>query len=399
MASYKWSAEAVKWLLNKCKATFATKDLATQSANGLMSASDKTKVDGFGAATEYAKKAEVAAKPIVYQNITVPASAWRSGAGFAGATRTRYADIALAGVTSDLYATVTFNPDDIDNYNLAGICATKDGKITIYTEYAPSVAITIPTIVVGGEADNNLEKPTIIMSATPHNYLDNSNFANPVNQRGKTTYTGNGYTIDRWRTWNDDDSVSVVSGGVTVSGSSLFMYIEPGIVNKNGVYTLAAKSADGTVEVITGTPQAGVWGTMCTLSYDANVNKVWVALQGGHTYVWAALYEGEYTKDTLPTYQPKGYAVELAECLRYFERVNVHDIIDGTPTLYKHIRFTNKRAIPTVSWVMTQSGNLNGDDTANWNITVNDANGVHASLKDKTKMAYWYGYADVSADL
>ena len=147
MASYKWSAEAVKWLLNKCKATFATKDLATQSANGLMSAADKTKVDGFGAATEYAKKAEVAAKPIVYQNITVPASAWSGGAGFAGATRTRYADIAMAGVTSDLYATVTFNPDDIDNYNLAGICATKDGKITIYAEYAPSVAITIPTII------------------------------------------------------------------------------------------------------------------------------------------------------------------------------------------------------------------------------------------------------------
>lgn len=82
-----------------------------------------------------------------FQNISVPASAWGSGAGVAGATRTRYADIALAGVTSDLYATVTFNPDDIDNYNLAGICATKDGKITIYAEYAPSVAITIPTII------------------------------------------------------------------------------------------------------------------------------------------------------------------------------------------------------------------------------------------------------------
>lgn len=82
-----------------------------------------------------------------FQNVSVPASAWDSGAGVAGATRTRYADIALAGVTSDLYATVTFNPDDIDNYNLAGICATKDGKITIYAEYAPSVAITIPTII------------------------------------------------------------------------------------------------------------------------------------------------------------------------------------------------------------------------------------------------------------
>ena len=129
------------------KFTDTTYPAATASVDGLMAKADKAKLDGFGAATEYAKKAEVAVKPIVYQNITVPASAWGSGAGFAGATRTRYADIALAGVTSDLYATVTFNPDDIDNYNLAGICATKDGKITIYAEYAPSVAITIPTII------------------------------------------------------------------------------------------------------------------------------------------------------------------------------------------------------------------------------------------------------------
>ena len=129
------------------KFTDTTYTAATASADGLMAKTDKAKLDGFGTSTEYAKKAEVAAKPIVYQNITVPASAWGSGAGFAGATRTRYADIALAGVTSDLYATVTFNQDDIDNYNLAGICATKDGKITIYAEYAPSVAITIPTII------------------------------------------------------------------------------------------------------------------------------------------------------------------------------------------------------------------------------------------------------------
>ena len=33
--------------------------------------------------------------------------------------------------------------------------------------------------------------------------------------------------------------------------------------------------------------------------------------------VWAALYEGAYTADALPAYQPKGYAAELAECQRY----------------------------------------------------------------------------------
>ena len=106
-----------------------------------------TNVKAPAADADAATKGYVDERIVTYQNISVPASAWGSGASFAGATRTKYADIALAGVTSDLYATVTFNPDDIDNYNLAGICATKDGKITIYAEYAPSVAITIPTII------------------------------------------------------------------------------------------------------------------------------------------------------------------------------------------------------------------------------------------------------------
>ena len=36
---------------------------------------------------------------------------------------------------------------------------------------------------------------------------------------------------------------------------------------------------------------------------------------------WAALYEGEYTAETLPEYQPKGHAAELMECYRYFYKL------------------------------------------------------------------------------
>ena len=38
---------------------------------------------------------------------------------------------------------------------------------------------------------------------------------------------------------------------------------------------------------------------------------------------YAALYEGEYTAETLPEYQSKGYGSELAECRRYFQRFDV----------------------------------------------------------------------------
>lgn len=37
--------------------------------------------------------------------------------------------------------------------------------------------------------------------------------------------------------------------------------------------------------------------------------------EGGSSVLkWAALYEGSYDTSTLPAYQPKGYAAELAEC-------------------------------------------------------------------------------------
>lgn len=125
---------ALRWLWTKCRTTFATKDVATQSANGLMSSGDKKKLDGLG-------------KPTVFSNVQVAASAWKSGASAAGSVRTRYADVTVSGVTANQFVQVVFNPGDIDSYNLASICTVGSGKITIYAESAPGGTMTIPTIV------------------------------------------------------------------------------------------------------------------------------------------------------------------------------------------------------------------------------------------------------------
>lgn len=53
------------------------------------------------------------------------------------------------------------------------------------------------------------------------NLLDNWYFANPVNQRGQTEYSGSGYSVDRWRTNFSGDTVSVVDGYIkNVSNST-----------------------------------------------------------------------------------------------------------------------------------------------------------------------------------
>ena len=135
MASYKWSEGAVKWLLDKCKATFATKDLATKSSDGLLSSGDKVKLDGLS-------------KPVVYHNIQVAASAWASGASEVGGVWKKYANIPIAGVNASKYAQVVFNPNDHQNCNFAGMCTTYDNRVAIFCETAPGYTITIPTIIV-----------------------------------------------------------------------------------------------------------------------------------------------------------------------------------------------------------------------------------------------------------
>ena len=117
------------------KFTDTTYGLASQGANGLMSAGDKVKLDGLR-------------KPRVYQNIQVAASVWGSGAGEVGGVWTRWANIPIDGVNASMYAQVVFNPNDHQACNFASMCATYYNRVVIFAETAPGYTITIPTIIV-----------------------------------------------------------------------------------------------------------------------------------------------------------------------------------------------------------------------------------------------------------
>lgn len=54
------------------------------------------------------------------------------------------------------------------------------------------------------------------------NLLDNWYFGNPVNQRGKTEYAVEGYTIDRWKSGAVSDVVGVVNGAITIGMTDLY---------------------------------------------------------------------------------------------------------------------------------------------------------------------------------
>ena len=110
------------------------------------------------------------------------------------------------------------------------------------------------------------------------NLLDNWYFANPVNQRGQTSYTGAGYGIDRWKSSNSNLAVNLAGDGIVLSSGSaagyLAQYFDGGIPIEDS-YTISTL-----VEAITGTEyfQAvysdGTYGKAMKLAAGLNVLTV-----------------------------------------------------------------------------------------------------------------------------
>lgn len=185
--------------------------------------------------------------------------------------------------------------------------------------------------------------------ACVYNLLDNSDFTHPIAQAGVNGAHGaTGYAVDRWMRTSGAtvsqaaDGLKIVSDktswtagiqqrieakrfadvmtfavrGVFPVACRLFVYIGSGTTNFGTAY-FRGDAAERTL-VLKLTKPDGLTG-------DEVVN-VYISPDTGSTGTaavvrWAALYEGEYTAETLPPYVPKGYAAELAECLRYYRRI------------------------------------------------------------------------------
>ena len=214
----------------------------------------------------------------------------------------------------------------------------------------------------------------------PYNLLDNSDFVHPVAQAGVNGAHGaTGYAVDRWMRTSGAtvsqaaDGLKIVSDktswtagiqqrieakrfadvmtlavrGVFPVACRLFVYIGSGTTNF-GTAHFQGDAAERTL-VLKLTKPDGLTG-------DEVVN-VYISPDTGSTGTaavvrWAALYEGEYTAETLPPYVPKGYAAELAECKRYFQVVLTNkQAFPGycaNGTAYCFIDIQTMRVAPTV---------------------------------------------------
>lgn len=175
-------------------------------------------------------------------------------------------------------------------------------------------------VLLGLDSDGSTEW---IGSNKPlNNLLDNSDFTNPVNQRGQTSYVSGQkeYGIDRWFLWSTDGTgtQTINDGSITLAphtASNIVMAqrFEKGYLDSSKHYTKAVRYVDGTI---------GIGVTVIQNQQSTNYDVVDVIVESSEkTILWAAIYEGSYTADTLPPYTPKGYAAELAECQRYYVKL------------------------------------------------------------------------------
>lgn len=233
-----------------------------------------------------------------------------------------------------------------------------------------------------------------VSGSQPKNLLNNSDFTNPVNQRGQETYTGSGeytYTIDRWIA-GDGDTVSIALPDNPQSYSDLQKYITgDGAIYQyfeadwrdvaDGIITFAACDTDGTIHCVTTSGEGTGDGLMSTtgaigvldgfIPNEDDVTKATglVFMMLG-SWRWAAVYPGSYTVDTLPPYVSKGYATEYLECSRYY-RNYVGRFTPVTFTATDNARMTVHTPVPmrtTPTATLVNADNIIVNTGGSWKV-------------------------------
>ena len=213
-----------------------------------------------------------------------------------------------------------------------------------------------------------------VSKAAPKNLLDNSDFTNPVNQRGNTKYIGTGYGIDRWYSRSATINIEIVSNGIKFSNtgtarSSVDQTIDrPDLIGKP--LTLVVEFADGSIKsgcVTIGSTDG--WNAIVSwitpnASYIGLLNNggrpaARLGVAGGENFTIKrlAVYEGEYNAAIMPEYQPKGYAAEKLECQRYYVQFALNQSGNTIPMMavtatqtYGFIPLPTKmRVVPTIT--------------------------------------------------
>lgn len=226
------------------------------------------------------------------------------------------------------------------------------------------------------EGSKKLATEEYVSTKAPvRNLLDNSDFE--IAQAGYNGSHGNElYHADRW--FGNGHGTLDVSGGVKTFTSTFGFAFMRQILWNDGrdhgkTYTLAITLPDGTRLVGSGkspsapstsehvfidiaAPDSRCWFMAMKAENDTMYVRVDASQIGSAvSFLSIDLFEGEYTTESVPPHVPKGYAAELAECQRYFQRSFV--ILNQTATNYSNVAINLPvimRTIPTITLTKEQ---------------------------------------------
>ena len=256
--------------------------------------------------------------------------------------------VSVNNVSPNENGNVTLNASDVGALPIGG--GTMEGSINMNGQKL----LGLNNPADDTEAVNRGYVLTLTKNCAHWNLLDNSNFANPINQRGAASYTGTVYTIDRWRSRAAGFTIVVGNSKIsatladshTADYAALMQYVPREKIKAGEKYTLACCTDSGKIYCFVVTAQSETAaGTLnpvgdnayLELAFDGTNYRFNMNVIRGRTIslLWAALYEGEYTLETLPKYQSKGYGVELLECQRYYQIRSTNNIaaVDMRPTM------------------------------------------------------------------
>lgn len=194
--------------------------------------------------------------------------------------------------------------------------------------------------------------------------ISNGNFTNPVNQRGASSYNGNGskmYTIDRWFTTSSVAGAVVVGNRfVKVAEGATISQIIPASADGSFPsdtdvgYTAVARETNGTLHVVSSEL------TDSKLSFEiGEANSGITVTLGSGSWEYCALYRGRYTANDVPGYVAKEYVTQLVDCMRYYIEIGNIDFAARTRWLFYNgsVRYSfPMRIAPTVSVKNTATG-------------------------------------------
>ena len=277
---------------------------------------------------------------------------------------------------------------------------------------------------VGDSSNSPVEQMSVkkYSQTSNPNLLDNTNFFNPINQRNQTSYSNTDaapkYSIDRWQvlggTFDVQTRTYTSNSTLGIYGNQFRQYIPLENVSIGDTITVSSVINDTRQIFTTTIPQYGdtvadapflletTWGGFKMITREAEhaaLLTMVVNVSQSITVDWIKMEFGNFATP----YVPKGYWAELAECLRYFQRVyadwRIYPALKDMPYRFSQSTLQVMRIKPTISAHSTPytfGCTINALDaqpmafTVETKITERGQNAAAASM---------LGYFDLSADI